>query len=52
MNKFTSVRAGCKICTDRHADDCYGCIVGIHMCTSPCKEYLKEDRDAEKGVVV
>ncbi|MFA6728989.1 MAG: hypothetical protein WCS17_12370 [Prevotella sp.] len=50
MNKYTAMRSCCTDCTDRHANVCYGCIVGIHRCPDPCKECLKEDNDAERGV--
>lgn len=48
MNLYTSYRACCKDCTDRDAEDCFGCIVGTHHCDHPEKTCLAEDKEALK----
>lgn len=39
------LRSCCKNCSDKAADDCKGCIVGLHLCSNPPESCLKEDRE-------
>ena len=46
MNLYTSLRTCCLNCSDKAAEDCYGCVVGTHMCCKPEQDCLKEDTGA------